>query len=506
MADLTFPFPNTYRDSVTLMRVTATLLAVPGVTWANALMATASNLEALKEQGFSLALQPDPTTVIVAIQGENLHEDELKRLVHEALQPQHPSDANEMGTHLTSLMDAFRASPSPNLALISVPGAYAGAEALKALSRGLDVMLFSDHVSLEEEKALKDYAHTRGLLVMGPDCGTAIIDGAPLGFANVVRRGNIGVIGASGTGLQEVTTLIDRLGGGISQAIGTGGRDLQEAIGGITMLDAIDRLDADPTTQTLAIVAKPGAAPVQARVLERLARVKKPVVVHFVGAQLFNVNLPSHIQLVDNLADVAHVAVNGHPLGAPKLEHYPALEHVIEHLLPSQRYLRGVFTGGTFNYEAQAVLKNAGFALASNAPLAGVERFSAQDLATSTGHVLWDLGDDDYTLGRPHPMIDPSLRNAYLLREAAREEVAVVLFDVVLGFGSDPDPLQSLVPTLKAIRALPHPPLLLTHLCGTDTDPQSYATVKATLEAYGVVVAQSNWEASQLASILLKTL
>lgn len=506
MAYLTFIFPNTYRDSVTLMKVSATLLATPGLTWANALMATATNLETLKQKGFALTLQPDPTNVIVAIQGENLQEDALKTLVHEALEPQHASDANEKGTHLTSLMDALEASPAPNLALISVPGAYAGAEALKALARGLDVMIFSDHVSLEEEKALKDYAHARGQLVMGPDCGTAIIDGAPLGFANVVHRGNIGVIGASGTGLQEVTTLIDRLGGGISQAIGTGGRDLYEAIGGLTMLDAIDRLDADPTTDTVAIVAKPGAASVKARVLERLARVEKPVVVHFVGAQPSNVDLPSHVQLVDNLADVAHVAVTRRPLVTPKLVHYPALEHTSEHLCPSQRYLRGVFTGGTFNYEAQAVLKNAGFALSSNAPLEGVERFSAQSLSTPSGHVLWDLGDDDYTLGRPHPMIDPALRNAYLLREASREEVAMVLFDVVLGFGSDPDPLQTLVPTLKSIQALPHPPLLLTHICGTDTDPQSYATVKATLETYGVVVAQSNWEASQLASILLKTL
>jgi FdrA protein len=166
MAYLTFIFPNTYRDSVTLMKVSATLLATPGLTWANALMATATNLETLKQKGFALTLQPDPTNVIVAIQGENLQEDALKTLVHEALEPQHASDANEKGTHLTSLMDALEASPAPNLALISVPGAYAGAEALKALARGLDVMIFSDHVSLEEEKALKDYAHARGQLVM----------------------------------------------------------------------------------------------------------------------------------------------------------------------------------------------------------------------------------------------------------------------------------------------------------------------------------------------------
>src|SRR4030095_10708603 len=137
---------------------------------------------------------------------------------------------------LSSIALGLERAEDADIALISVPGDYAAAEALKALAQGLNVMLFFDNVAIADERAIKLYARARTLLVMGPDCGTAIVNGVPLGFANVVRRGDIGLVAASGTGLQEVTCRIHNLGGGISQAIGTGGRDLKDAGGGMPVL------------------------------------------------------------------------------------------------------------------------------------------------------------------------------------------------------------------------------------------------------------------------------
>src|SRR5690606_14776291 len=125
------------------------------------------------------------------------------------------------------------------------PGVYAAFEAFRALENNLNVMMFSDNVTVEDEIKLKDLAVKKDLLMMGPDCGTAIINGVGLCFANKIKRGPIGLVAASGTGLQEVTVLIDQFGGGISQAIGVGGRDLSKDVMGRMTLHAINALNAD---------------------------------------------------------------------------------------------------------------------------------------------------------------------------------------------------------------------------------------------------------------------
>jgi FdrA protein len=206
--------------------------------------------------------------------------------------PEESSGDGVRPSPLASLEMAVEQQAALNLALISVLGDYAAAEAIKALRPGLSVMLFSDNVSLAHEREIKTLAREKNLLVMGPDCGTAIINGMPLGFANVVRRGAIGVVAASGTGLQEVTCCIDQLGAGISQALGTGGHDLHESIGGISMLYGLDALSADPDTRVIVLISKPPAPAVAEKILARARAAGKPVVVNFLGARPEDMNVP----------------------------------------------------------------------------------------------------------------------------------------------------------------------------------------------------------------------
>lgn len=392
------------------------------------------------------------------------------------------------------------------LALISTPGDYAAAEARKALDAGLDVMIFSDNVSVDDEIALKRRAHERGLLVMGPDCGTAIVGGVALGFANVVRRGDIGCVGAAGTGLQQVTSLVDRWGAGISNALGTGSHDLSSEVGGITMLDALAALDADPETNVLLLVSKPPAPDVAERVLDAAARSAKPAVVCFLGAPRENVERPG-IQAASTLDEAAEKAVaaslGAAPQRPPESELDALAAEAREGLADSQRYLRGLYSGGTFGYEASLLLSAAAVGRVwSNTPARPDDRIA--DVWKSREHTVVDLGDDVFTRGRPHPMIDYRLRVERIAEEAADPEVAVVLFDVVLGYGSHPDPASELVPAIEAaLRAAAEDgrlPAFVAHVCGTEGDPQSLATTTSRLRDAGVLLADSNARAVGLAA------
>ena len=345
-----------------------------------------------------------------------------------------------------SLEMALAERPTANLALISTPGDYAAAEAMKALRLGLNVMLFSDNVGLEDEISLKRYAQGHDLMVMGPDCGTAIVDGIPLGFANAVRRGVIGAVAASGTGLQQVTCLIDRWGQGISQAIGTGGHDLSARVGGITMLQGLKALAADPGTRVVVLISKPPDPEIAARVLAAAEAAGKPIVVSFLGADPATLRRPN-VHPVRTLEDAASLAVALAGGRRPDPETGPAAAASAQ-LAPGQRYVRGLYSGGTFCYEALLLLTEALGRVASNTPLEPDCRLA--DVWQSEGHTAIDLGDDVFTRGRPHPMIDQTLRIERIQKEAADPEVAVILFDVVLGYGAHADPAAELGPALRA--------------------------------------------------------
>jgi FdrA protein len=485
MATVTRFIANTYRDSVALMQLSARLRALPGVEEASMIMATEGNLALLREVGLlagEVAARPSDLLAVVRAKTQAAAEAAIGR-GEDALRAAAPVAAGTGPAAIAprSIDMALAAAPASNLALISVPGEYAAAEAAKALGRGLNVMLFSDNVSLGDEVALKRRAAERGLLLMGPDCGTAIVDGVPLGFANRVRRGPIGCVAASGTGLQQVTTLVDRLGLGVSQAIGTGGRDLNDAVGGITMLAGLQRLAADRDTKVIVLISKPPAPAVAARVIAGAAKARKPVVVNFIGADAEARGRNLHV--ARTLEDAARAAValaqGRKPPKAPAAPRLGALPR----LTKAQRYVRGLFSGGTFCYEAGRIL---GAALG--------ESWQAG------GHRLVDLGDDVYTRGRPHPMIDHRLRNERIVREASDPEVAVILLDVVLGYGAHPDPAGEMTPALRAARKTNRRVAFVGSVCGTDADPQGLARQEAALREAGVLLGASNAAAARLAA------
>jgi FdrA protein len=392
---------------------------------------------------------------------------------------------------------------SVNIAQISVPGAYAAAEALKAVKQGLNVFMFSDNVPLAQEVAIKQEAKKRGVLVMGPDCGTAIIGGVPLGFANNVRKGNIGLVAASGTGLQEVTTQIHRMGGGVSHAIGTGGRDVYADVGGITMLQGIDLLAKDDDTKVIAIVSKPPAPEVTVKVMAALARAGKPAVVLFLGSDLKSAD--KNIRTVQTMVDCAAVAVKLANIKRNWLASYPIPRKPLFH--KAQHYLRALYSGGTYCSEAQTIWAKSGLAVWSNIPVNKALLLDNPKRA-SFEHTALDLGDDDFTVGKPHPMIDQAARIERLLREAADPTVRVILLDVVIGWGAHADPASELAVAVvqakkMATKAKRHL-AVIGFVCGTELDPQGLAAQEKKLRDAGMVLAPNSASAAWLAGEWLK--
>ena len=500
--------PDAYYDSVFLMAVSNQVRQVGGVCAAMIGMGTPANREALTELGFDagaihatgardLILAVDAATA-----GSAARATEKAR---ELLGGGHNA-APVTGAQAGSLQEAMRDSEDANLVLISVPGEFAAREAATALQAGLHVMVFSDNVSVEDEVALKQMAHERGLLMMGPDCGTAVINGVPLGFANVVARGSIGIVGASGTGMQEVMCLIDRYGAGISQAVGIGGRDLSAAVGGIMALDAIDTLAADPATEVIVLVAKPSDATVTAHVLERLGATGKRAVAALLGGH--DGAAPGPVRVAADLTDAARLAATGAgAAGVPAPSSPAELDAVADdraaELEAPRLYLRGLFCGGTLAAEAaEAVARRLGPVNALHARN-GVSRPLA-DPHRSVGHTIVDLGDDLFTRGRPHPMIDATARNERLLQEAQDPDVAVFLLDFVLGFGSDEDPAGSSSAALDAVRRTAPEVPIVASITGTDADPQDRARQCAALANLGCTVMASSHEAAEVAAAVVQ--
>ncbi|MCC7372021.1 MAG: acyl-CoA synthetase FdrA [Chloroflexi bacterium] len=502
---------KTYRDSVALMVLSSALSETAGVVQASAMMGTPANLEIMHATGL---LTPDcaragPNDLCIGLEVSDAAFAASVLAEAERLLAAAGGSAGGAGVggstarQPRTLRSAARARADANLALISVPGEYAALEARAALAAGLHVFLFSDNVSLADEVALKQEAAELGLLVMGPDCGTAIVGEAPLGFANAVRRGPIGVVGSSGTGLQEITSQIHRLGGGVSHAIGTGGRDLYGAVGGRTFLAAIDALAVDPATQVLVGIAKPGDAAVERAVLDRLAATGKPSVVYFLGGADAAAATSRSVTLAVDLEHAARCAValaNGEPPPPPPDpdEAEGVARQIVMGLLPKQRAVRGLFAGGTLAQEAASAVSRAlGVAsLADGASRAG-------EVLKIGPHGILDLGDDAYTRGRPHPLIDPRLRNAELTAEAARDEVGLILLDVILGTGSHADPAGALTPAVLDARAMAQARgaslEILASLCGTEDDAQGYGRQRALLEDAGVRVVRSSSLAAAVA-------
>ena len=453
-----------YLDSVALMRVSRSLAARAGVEGAALMIGSPSNRGLLRDAGL-LAPEGEAATandLIIAVRARD------ERTATEALEQaqvllsQSETQKGSSSSAARSLAGALALLPQANLALISVPGEFAAHEARRALGRGLHVLLFSDNVPLEEEAALKRFARERGLLLMGPDCGTALIAGTPLAFANVVPRGAVGIVSASGTGLQEVSTLIARMGGGVSHGIGVGGRDLDERIGALGTLSALDALEADAGTERIVLISKPPAPQVARRVLERAQRSAKPCIVCFLGMEAGRA--AAGPVFAATLTEAAELALGR------KLERFPIREPA---KIEGKR-IEGLYCGGTLCAEAELVFRRRGLA----------------------GHRFIDLGDDEYTRGRPHPMIEPAIRNDQVERAMADPRVGAILLDVVLGFGAHENPAGILLGVVT-----PDKPVIAS-VTGTERDPQVWSRQAALLREAGVIVAASNAHAAELAASL----
>ena len=479
-----------YLDSVALMRLSSDLVALPGIEGATAMIGTPSNLDIMREAGLLAppGERAGPNDLVLAVRAadQEAAEAALSRAGGALEREIAPADDAEWRPR--TLDGALNRMPDANLVLVSTPGDYAAREARRALDRGLNVMLFSDNVSIESERALKERAHSLGLLVLGPDCGTAYIAGTPLAFANVVPRGRVGVVAASGTGLQEVAVLLARAGAGISHGIGVGGRDLSDAVGGVSTLDAIDLLASDAGTDHLILVSKPPGPRTAGLVFERLAAAGKPGTAVVFGGEGMETP-PAGVVLAPTLKAAVERAT-GRSI-APEFDTAAAARREAERLGPGRDTLRGLFCGGTLATEAHAVLVAAGLDVASNTAPAAMSGSNAR-------HAIVDLGADEYTVGRAHPMIDPAIRTAKVREALAEPGVAVVLLDVVLGLGAHPDPAR---PICDAIRdASGDVPVVVASVCGTRDDPQDHGRQATMLGDAGVVVAPSNADAATVAA------
>lgn len=485
--------PDTYRDSVFLMKLSGDAREESGARQISAMMGTARNKELFQESGLSTpeTESAGPGDLVISVEAEDAAMDDVLAVVQGLLTRSNRSKAaSGEAARPATLEQALEEDPDLKLAIISTAGDYGRLEAAKALDAGLDVMLYSDNISLQDEIALKRLAASKGLLVMGPDCGTAIVNGTPLAFANVVRSGPVGIVGASGTGLQELFCLLDRCGVGITNAYGTGGRDLKDDVGAITALSALDRLGADPNTRVLALIGKPPGKASRLKVAEKVKSLGKPAFVHYLGAEDYAPELAvGMIPAADTTALAVAVAKHVNP----KFDETA--------LLPAQPlpaghkpgFLRGLFGGGTLCQEAaELAAPYLNGEKCVNMKVAGYTAIDSRE--PSRSHTLWDLGDDVFTVGRPHPMMAPELRMQRLALELADPAVSVILLDVVIGYGSHEDTAGEIVATLA--RANTTDKLVVASVCGTEGDNPDRASQVRKLEQAGVVVLPSNARAA----------
>jgi FdrA protein len=492
--------PGAYFDSVVLMRIAADLDSLPGVRAASLVMATAPNKDVLAAAGLLAgdAEGAGANDLVVAIDAADDAADEALAAAEEALSAR--ADATPAaggGEPRRPRTLAEVKSDGGGLAIISTPGHYAAAEALKALRLGMNAFVFSDNVALEQEVELKREAHERGLIVMGPDCGTAIVGGVPLGFANEVRAGDIGLIGASGTGLQQVSCLIDGWGAGVSQVIGVGSHDLGAAVGGVSMLDALDALAADPATAVLGLVSKPPDSGVAERVLERAAASGKPVVAAFLGADPDGA--PDGVTMAATLEEAARRLVRASTGAEPPAAGGDAGSAPASR--GERRLLRGLYAGGTFAYEAGLLLEPRLGPTSDDASPPTADR-PAQ---LPDAHLILDLGDDRFTVGRPHPMIDPAVRLDMLRAAGDDPRTAVIVLDVVLGHLAADDPAGDLAPAIAEITARDDAPRVVCFAVGTAADPQGLERQERALREAGAVLAGSSSAAAALAETMIPT-
>ncbi len=495
---------NTYYDSATLMKISSKISKLSGIARAAVMMGTDPNKEILSAAGLlsSEGAAAQASDLIISA----VAEDEQTALscleMAEKLLVERPAFTDYTRT-VRTFETALRTLPGANLVLLSIPGIYARPEVEKALERGLHLFLYSDNVSLEDEIMLKKRAREKGLLLMGPDCGTAYLNGIGLGFANAIRRGPVGVVAAAGTGLQEVGVILHEVGLGVSHGIGVGGRDFAPGVDAIMTGQALEILENDLETKVILLVAKAGEETIAQQVLEEASSLSKPFVAVFMGEQRLKAGPKVHLE-----SSLERAALTAARLaGAANLEGFGDTDCFADWppLPPERSYLRGLFSGGTLMTEALMVLQEDLGPCFSNVPF-GVHK-KLVDPNSSLEHTLVDLGEDFFTAGRPHPMIDYTARVERLLQEAADPQVGCILMDVVLGYGSHPDPAGELVPAIEKVRqgtAEKGTPLpIIISLLGTLDDIQGYNGQAERLRKAGAVICKTAAGAARTAAAVI---
>lgn len=499
-----------YYDSVTLMLVAKELNGIEGVESASLNMGTEANLKIMEAGGFDLSgIEATPNDLLIGAKGaENVLKDALGK-AREYLANPPWRKAETASDYRPKSLDGAKADLSDaNLAVISVAGRYAGDLAMDCLDRRLNVMLFSDNVPLDKEIELKKAALEKGLLVMGPDCGTVIVRGRALGMANSCPVGPVGIVAAAGTGLQEVHVQLAARGIGTLHGIGTGGRDVKSAVGGMMCFAAMERLLADDEIKVLVVVGKPPAPEVEDGIIERAKKATKPVVLGFIGGAGGSDAPPLYLcRELEETSAVAAALAKGDCTPSAAREalnmEYEGLFVSAKAIGPRKGFLRGLYSGGTLCYEAQLIASRTLGPIWSNSPLS--KEMQLADSLQSRGHCIVDYGEDEFTQGRLHPMMDPTLRAARLVEEGDETEVTVVLLDVVLGYGCHADPASALAAAVEQVhRKRGDAVAFVASVCGTDGDPQKAARQREILTAAGVTVCGSNAKAARLAAALIE--
>lgn len=515
-----------YHDSVSLMLIAKELTGEPGVADAAVVMATEANKAILKEAGLltTEAQAAGPNDLVIALNVSDAAAESALALVEKTLQKKASSSEEGAGFRSKTLRGAAKANPAANVAVISVAGRYATNEAWDALRQGLHVLLFSDNISLDDEIALKRYAAAHGLLLMGPGAGTAMLNGVALGFANVIPPGPVGIVSAAGTGLQEVSTLLAKHGVGITQGLGTGGRDLKEQVGGLMMGACLQALQDDPATEVITLVSKPPSPSVAQKIIETAAQSPKQTIICFMGQEAppnqLSAKLPGglldNITLAQTLEEAAWLSALAAGAKLPgwqsKLDEEKARSKKDVHecqaqLNPGQKYLRGLFSGGTLCYEAQTIWRDMlSEPVYSNAPLSYENHLA--NSTRSVNHSAVDLGEEEFTVGRPHPMIDNDLRIRRMLQEARDPETALIFLDVVLGYSAHPDPASELAPAIRQAQELARQNkgeiIFVASITGSAEDPQNLKRQQSLLEEAGVHLCESNAAAARFAARILQ--
>ncbi|MEQ8222076.1 MAG: acyl-CoA synthetase FdrA [Candidatus Eremiobacterota bacterium] len=507
---------NRYLDSVLLMLVSNQIKEMNGIKKASVMMGTDNNRELLSSDSLLTEEGKDagPNDLLIALSLEdNADMDKILEEIENFLSSKKKPSSDDTGSVTPKSIEAALNLMDANMVVISLPGDYARWEAEKALMNGLHVMLFSDNVSVEDEIELKTLAREKGLLLMGPDCGTSIINNVALGFANILNRGNIGIAGASGTGIQEVTSLLTNAGFGISQAIGTGGRDLSVRVGGLTMIGALEALIEDKDTEIILLISKPPSSEVEDKILDLLKNCPKPFIINFLGGNVEKSKNRGY-KVAKTLEEAAHMA-----MALVKKEEYKKIdfndpieeikilaEKEYSKFSSDQKYIRGLYSGGSVCEEANIVLDDMGIRINSNAPIR--EELKLKNSKKSVAHTFVDMGDDEFTRGVPHPMIDFTSRKERIIEEAKDRECAVILMDVVLGLGAHENPAREIASAvIKAKKIAGEEGRYLScvaSITGTSRDPQNRENQKKILEDAGIVVLPSNAQAARFSAMLVR--